>query len=81
MPMPISNVQMGSFKGKKNSNVKILKVIKIKVVIKNSLWKVLIKNGIKSFPRKSHIQSQVTSQRKILGKKNQEWDGVGRRDV
>lgn len=81
MPMPISNVQMSSFKGKKNSNVKILKVIKIKVVIKNSLWKVLIKNGIKSFPRKSHTQSQVTSQTKILGKKNQEWDGVGRRDV
>lgn len=69
--MPISNVQMGSFKGKTPNNVKILKVIKIKVVIKNSPWKVPIKNGIKSLPSKSHTQSQVTSQRKIFGKKNQ----------
>lgn len=63
------------------NNFKILKVIKIKVVIKNSLRKVMIKKGIKSFPSKSHTQSKVTRQRKNLGKKNQGWDGVGWRDV
>lgn len=70
MPVPISNVQMGGFKSKKKKKFLILKVIQIKVVIKNGLWKVPIKNGIKSFPSESHTQTEVPSQRKILGKKN-----------
>lgn len=72
--MLISNVQMGGFK--KNIFL-ILKVIQIKVVIKNGLWKVPIKTGIKSFPSESHTQTEVLSWSKILGKKNQEWDGEG----
>lgn len=63
-PVPTSNVQMGSFKSKKNFT---LKVLKIKVVIKMACEKYQLKMALRALLARTTSRLGVTSQGKILG--------------